>query len=231
MSHKKMSKQSMIKVSPFQIKDCALIAIATGKKAQNLRELKEQLTSIATDSIYYHFWGSLLRPRFDDPVYHNDFAIWAAKHLHDEILAERLAVIDPKEYESIEKLRHELIDTIDERLDEVDYPLWSSRDRQFEFICSQIVIFNTHNTVSRPAEFLNLFPAMSVGSIFYHFVDARRRTPNGIDDFRNWFLNFGKEYLHLCDRIAEIDPYFSSLMELRNQLHTVFLEFFRGGNF
>ena len=35
MSHKKMSLQFMIKVSTFQIKDCALIAIATGKKAHN----------------------------------------------------------------------------------------------------------------------------------------------------------------------------------------------------
>ena len=219
-----------MQVSPFEIKDCALIAIATGKKAQNLRELKEQLTTIPPDSLHYHFWGSLLRPRFDDPVYHNDFAIWAAQHLHDEILAERLAVIDPKEYKSIEELRHELIDTIEDRLDEVDYPLWSNRDRQFEFIRSQIVIFNTHHTVLQPADFMSLFPKMSVGSIFYHFVDARRRTPHGIDDFRNWILNFGAKYHILCKMIAEIDPYFSSLVELREQLHQVFQEFFRGGN-
>jgi len=224
-----MTQNPGLKVSPFEIKDCALIAIATGKKAQNLRELKEQLSTIATDSLYYHFWGSLLRPRFDDPVYHNDFAIWAAQHLHDEILAERLAVIDPKEFGTIDDLRFELIETIEERLDEVDYPLWSRRDRQFEFIRSQIVIFNTRQKVAKPGEFKKLFPTLSSGSIFYHFVDARRRTPRGIDDFQNWIYNFGQKYHPLCEKISQIDPYFSSLIMLRDQLHQTFLEFFKGG--
>jgi hypothetical protein len=217
-------------VTPFEIKDCALIALATGKKSQNLRQLKEQLTTIEPDSLYYHFWGTLLRPRFDDPVYHNDFAIWAAQHLHDDILAERLAVIDPKEFGTIEDLRHELIESIEERLDEVDYPLWSKRDRQFEFIRSQIVIFNTKHTVAKPDEFTRLFPTISAGTVFYHFVDARRRTPNGIDDFQNWLLNFDRNYDILCKMISEIDPYFSSLLQLRDQLYRVFLEFFGGGH-
>lgn len=58
-----------------KIKDCSLIGVATGRKAANLRELCAVLEEIEMSCIYYHFWGGLLRPRFDDPEHFNDFAI------------------------------------------------------------------------------------------------------------------------------------------------------------
>lgn len=214
-------------VSPFEIKDCALIALATGKRAQNLRELREHLNTISSDSIYYHFWGTLLRPRFDDPEYHNDFSIWAAHDLHDKILAERLAIIDPTEYRSLDELRYEIIEVIEERLDQVDYPIWAKSGAQFEFISSQIVIFNTNQTIAEPKEFVRVLPQMSVGSIFYHFIDSRRRTPDATDDFQNWLTNFGSKYDLLIQQIREIDPYFSPLTELRIELTEVFKNHFQ----
>ncbi len=40
---------------PFFIKDCALVTIATGKKAQNLKEMREHLLNIHLGSVYHHF--------------------------------------------------------------------------------------------------------------------------------------------------------------------------------
>jgi hypothetical protein len=224
-----MKPNSSVEVKSFEIKDCTLIALATGIRAQNLRELKEQLSYIQPDSIYYHFWGSLLRPRFDDPEYHNDFALWAAHQLHDPILAERLAVIDPSEYSSIRELREELLEIMEARLDEVEFPLYSRRDNQFEFIRSQIVIFNTKMQLKKPSEFRKILPGFSAGSIFYHFIDARRRTDTNVDDLQNWLSNFGDKYNDLCQSISEIDPYFSSLTKLREQLVNVFQSYFEEG--
>jgi hypothetical protein len=169
-----------------------------------------------------------LRPRFDDPEYHNDFAIWAAHSLHDKILAERLAVIGPTEFKTLEDLRYELIEIIEERLDEIDYPLWARRDSQFEFIRSQIVIFNTQRRVYQPSDFVEAVPKMSVGTIFYHFIDSRRRLTTSIDDFHNWLMNFGEEYQDLRQQLCEIDPYFSPLTKLRTELATLFSSFFKG---
>lgn len=222
-----MTNSKRFKATPFEIKDCALIALASGKKVQNLREMRDVLASVTTDSIYYHFWGGLLRPRFDNPEYHNDFAIWAAHSLHDKIIAERLAIMDPTEFNTLEDLRKELIDLIEERLDEVDYPIWAKRDDQFEFIYSQIVIFNTKKIVTKPHEIIKVLPNLSVGSIFYHFIDARRRLNNSLDDFQNWLFNFGNEYKQLCHHIAEIDPYFVPLTKLRQELTDVFNGFFK----
>lgn len=211
----------------FAIKDCALAAIATGKRAQNLRELRNSIVEIHPGSIYYHFWGGLLRPRFDDPEYNNDFAWWARHGLHDTRLAERLGVIDPTDYHDLEKLRQELVGVVEERLDETEWVPWSRSDKQFHFIRSQIVVFDTHKRIESPRELAKAVPIMSVGSIFYHFIDARRRTENSVNDFEAWLTGFGTEFEDLRRNIAEIDPYFVSLSELREQLAYLFNHYFK----
>jgi hypothetical protein len=216
-----------LKNEPFYLKDCTLIALATGKRAQNLRELRELLRDIDSNSIYYHFWGGLLRPRFDNPEYHNDFAIWAANSLHNKNLAERLAVIDPMTFQTLDDLREELIDVIEENLNETEFPTWSKRDDQFEFIRFQLVIFNTKTIVETPKDLVTLLPNISVGSIFFHFIDGRRRNADSLDDFQNWLSNCGEEYIGLRREINKIDPYFASLSQLRSQLTEVFSTYFQ----
>ena len=209
-------------VEPFALKDCALIAIATGKQAQNLRELRDRLEVVHPGCIYHHFWGGLMQARFDDPEYPNDFAAWAWRSLHDAYLAERLTLIDPTHFKSLEDLRSELIEVIEERLDEIEYIAWSKASQRFHFIRSQIVLFDTGIRVNEPEEFLRIVPQMPLGSIFYHFIDARARTPDGINDFSRWLLSFGLEYSNLAEHLASIDPYFSTLTELRNELSMTF---------
>ena len=215
------------KIGPFAVKDCALAAISTGKRAQNLKELRDQLLTIHPGAVYYHFWGGLLRPRFDDPEYNNDFASWARHGLHDVILAERLGIIDPADYEDLEALRQEIIDVLEERMDETEYLPWSKRDRQFHFIRAQTVVFDTNRRIQKPEELPEIMPQLSVSSIYYHFIDARWRPPFGMDDFRSWLEQFNNGYKDLCADLAGVDPYFSGLMELRRQLSLLFNNYFR----
>ena len=82
--------------APFSVRDCALVAIATGLRAQSLREFRDALLQAPQESVYYHFWGRLLRPRFDDTEFHNDFATWAAIQAAGPGSGERSsAVLDP----------------------------------------------------------------------------------------------------------------------------------------
>jgi DNA-binding transcriptional regulator/RsmH inhibitor MraZ len=208
--------------NPFEVKDCALLAISTGLRAQNLREFKDHLETVEEGCIYYHFWGGLLRPSFDNPEFPNDFAEWALNALHDVVLAERLAVIVPSQYESLEVMRRELLDVVEERLDEVDQLAWTARDQQFHFVHSQIVIFDTKRRIADPNEFKDAIAKMSNSSLFYHFIDARRRTQDERDDFTVWLSAFGDTHQDLIDRLALIDPYFSSLTQLRKLLVPIF---------
>ncbi len=216
--------------NPFVVKDCALIQIATGVKVQTLRELKKELLTIDEDSIYYHFWGSLLTPRFREPEFGNDFASWAFHALHDRSLAERLSVIDPLQYSDIQSLRLALLDVIDERLDEVEVVPFSSSDQQFNFVKCQIVVFNTQKLIDKPEELGEAIMSFSSGSIFYHFIDARRRTKGNIDDFRAWLKMFGDRYKKLSTLISQIDPYFTTLLELRELLAQTFNDYFKMRN-
>jgi hypothetical protein len=104
--------------------------------------------------------------------------------------------------------------------------LWARLDEQFYFKRSQIVVFDTSRRITEPKELSTVLPSLSQGSIFYHFIDARRRTPEGLDDFRAWLTGFGDTYADLCYLIANIDPYFTTLAELRQKLSELFKSYF-----
>jgi hypothetical protein len=211
-------------LEPFTVKDCALIAIATGKKAQNLKELRDGLLTVPLDCIYYHFWGGLLHSRFEEPEYNNDFAAFAAHVLHDQTLAERLAVLDPIHFDTMDALRAELIDLIDARLDEIREPAWVDPENQFHFVRSQIVVFDTNKRFDSPLDLAKFLPQATPSSIFYHFIDARRRVAEGIDDFRLWLQGIDGEWTPLIEAIKAIDPYFMPLQALRDQIAQVFID-------
>lgn len=117
---------------PFAVLDCALIAIATGQKAHDLRELRDRLITMSDPGImYYHFWDALLRPRFVDPEYQNDFAAWVWHDLHDRRLAERLSILNPADYRLMDDLRHKMIEVIEERMDEEDFMFYPDADHPF----------------------------------------------------------------------------------------------------
>jgi Family of unknown function (DUF5752) len=217
----------------FNIKDCALIAIATGRRAQNLREMRDILQTIDDGSIYYHFWGSRLQPNFDDPEYQNDFAAWAHHSLRDGKAAEQLGSLDPTDFNTTNDLRQELIEVIEERLAEEEHVSSVQYDLQFNFMTSQIVVFDTHKSITRPEELLATVPNMSLSSLFYHLIDARRRTVDSSDDFRAWLSGYGSqfadEYVELSQAIADLDPFFSTLQELRSELTDILSGYFRKG--
>ena len=215
--------------SQFSLKDCVLIAIATGKRAGNLKELRDHILTIGTDSIYYHFWGGLLQPRFEEREYNNDFAGWVRHALHDTKLAEQLSMLDPTPATDLEQLRLWLLEYVEDRLEESEYLQWARADSQFEFIRSQIVVFDTHTRVATARELADAVPNMSPSSVFYHFIDARRRTEDRSDDFRAWLLGVGKDAEPLVDRLAAIDPYYYTLTELRAELASAFQKHFQGG--
>ncbi len=215
---------------PFHVRDCALVMMSTGCKAQNLREFRDCLLRVHEGSVYHHFWGRFLESHFDEPEYNNDFAAWVYHGLHEKDLAERLSVIDPTEFDDIESLRQEVVERIEDRLDQNEFISWARADEQFHFVRSQIVVFDTGIFLEDPSDLPNIVPEMSLGSIFYHFIDARKRTEDRSDDFSAWLVGWGDKYNDLRQEIMALDPYFSSLKELRWMLTERLENYFSGGN-
>jgi hypothetical protein len=211
--------------APFVVKNCTFIPLSTGRHARNLPELSRHLREVEIGSIYQHFWGGRLRPQFDEPEYQNDFAGWVRRSLHDQALSERLGILDPTGYATLELLREEMVDIIEERLAQNDYLNWLQADGVFSFLRAQIVVFDTHLKLPDLKAIRNAIPTMPTGAIYYHFIDARRRPPYGSDDFSAWLSTFGDRFEPLRARLARVEPYFASLTELRDRLTTVFHDY------
>jgi hypothetical protein len=202
--------------------DCAPVFIATGISAFTLRELIESLRGVHLGSLQHHFWGRLLRPVIDESEYSNDFAAWAGRELGDKVLAERLSVVYPTDFTEVEALQQGIIDIIEERLDEDILSHTATARQPFHFLRSQLVVFDTGTRIGDPSELADAVKVMSEGSIFYHFIEARRRTGNRCDDFSAWFESKAGDYRQLCTDLTAIDPYFSSLREIRIRLENLF---------
>jgi len=207
------------RMSPFEIKDCALLRQMSGlPPAVNLRELRERIAACSPDVLYHHFCDTQLAPSTDYPDYRNDFAIWARRRLGDQIVAERLGMIDPYVFPSMEELRQVTLDIIDERLSEAFMVPWARPGHEFYFMQAVTVVFDTGKRVTRPDELASAISLMANGSIYFHVLEARRRNPMGVDDFSAWLQGLEGDWERYMKAIREIDVTFHTLAEVKSEL-------------
>jgi hypothetical protein len=108
-----------------------------------------------------------------------------------------------------------MLEIVETRLGEVELIPWAKREERFHFVRATIVVFATKHQVQKPEELVTLFPTLTRGSIFYHLIDARRRTPDRTNDFSEWLKQFGDKYKKLQEELNRVDPYFISLVSLQ----------------
>ena len=186
--------------------------------AVNLRELRERVSTCPVECLYHHFCETLVRPTFDDPEFRNDFAVWASRHLRDRVLAERLGIINPYVFWDMGPLRERVVEIVDERLSEVPYIPWVPKGEECRFMRAVTIVFDTGVELKLPKDLAKQLPSMSLSTIYYHFVEARRRTPDRTDDFTAWLAGLEKKPEELIRTLARIDFHFLSLSELKDVL-------------
>jgi len=206
-------------MTPFVVMDCVLLTRMSGlPEAASLRELRERIAVCGVNVLYHHFHETLLRPSFDYPDYHNDFAVWARLQLSDPVLAERFGVLDPYSFSSLEELRSAMLDIIDERINAIPVARAVSRGGEFYFFEADTVVFDTGDRISALSELAPAVARMTTGSVFFHFIEAQRREPIGMDDFSAWLLRFGDETQACRNALQSIDTGFLTLSELRKEI-------------
>lgn len=208
-------------MTPFEVKDCALLSRMSGlPPAFNLRELRERIAVCGENVLFHHYCETTLRATFDNPDYRNDFAVWSKLYLGDRVLAERLGILDPYSFPSLAELRAATLEVIDERLGESTMIPWARPGDELFFMEATTVVFDTGMRISHPGELAASIGAMTAGSVYFHFLEARRRPPVGKDDFTAWLLeNFNDEKSRAyIEAMGRIDFYFHTLPHLRREL-------------
>jgi len=207
-------------MKPFVVMDCVLLTRMSGlPEAASLRELRERLAVCGENVLYHHFYETLLRPSFVYPDYHNDFAVWAKLQLADHVLAERFGVLDPYAFSTMEELRGVMLDIVDDRLNSLPYSPSVAKGAEFYFFEATTVVFDTADRICTLDELAPSIRRMTTGSIFFHFIEARRREPLAVDDFSAWLVQFGDQGSAFRDALQGIDFSFLTLAELRDEIH------------
>lgn len=122
------------------------------------------------------------------------------------------------EYRSLEQLRQHVLDVIEDRLAESPFVPSAAPGHEFFFLASKMVILDTGMRARLPSELAARVPRIPTGSVYYHFVEGRRRPPPMVDDFSAWLAGWGSEYERCRASIAAIDYHLWSLTEMRNPL-------------
>jgi hypothetical protein len=201
-------------MEPFQFIGCVELRQALDHRARDERELLDRLEDVPPGSVFYHTHGYFLRHRPITTAYGNDFAAWVAGQVRDQVLAERLAVINPFEMAGLEELREELISVIHDHLLHVASVPRVEFGEVFHFQQSHIVEVPLGPVASTLAEFRAGLSEVDASAIYFHMVEARARLGRRSGDFAEW-IRTGLALPALAERIERIDAYMTSLERVR----------------
>ena len=202
---------------PFGFVACLELREFVGSRAEDERQLADLIEQAPLDSIYYHTHAFFLRHKFLAGIYPNDFATWVAVHLRDQVLGERLAMVDPAEFDNLETLRDELFAVIDDHLRQLQVVPRIVSAEPFDFVRSRIVEIPTGVAVRTLDEFRQALLEVDSSAIYFHVVEARVRLGRGQNDFAAW-LEHGLGLKSLAARVRALNPYGGSLERTRARL-------------
>ena len=199
---------------PFVFTGCVELRQALDHRATDERELLERLEEVPAGSVFYHTHGYFLRHRPITTAYGNDFAAWVASHVRDQVLAERLAVINPFEMDSLEELREELMSVVHDHLLRLSTIPRVEFGDAFHFQQSHIVEVPLGPAVTTLLEFRAGLADVDASAIYFHMVEARARLGRRAGDFAEW-IRTCLGIPELAERIERLDTYMTSLERVR----------------
>jgi hypothetical protein len=200
--------------TPFVFTGCVELRQTLNLRAQDERELMDRLEEAPVAAILFHTYGYFLRHRPMTMAYGNDFAAWVATQVRDQVLAERLAVVNPFEFDSLESLREELTTVVNDHLLRLSSVPRTEFGEPFYFQQSDVVQVPLGPGVTTLAEFRNALADVDASAIYFHMIEARARLGRRADDFSEW-IRSSLGLPALADRITRIDAYMTSLERVR----------------
>lgn len=193
------------------------VALYTPWRADSLRSLLECLQRVSGASVFYHFFHALRRRHFTTFEYRNDFARWVALNLHEPSLAERLAAIDPLEFGSVRATRERLIQYLRDAVGQSESSVRVREGEEFRFVTLKSFVYPIGLEARTPCELARGIEQAGMGSLFFHFIEARLRMDRPGNDYSLW-LEEGLQEQALAEEISRLTPYAYSFPELQSKI-------------
>ncbi|MFQ5989368.1 MAG: DUF5752 family protein [Candidatus Methylomirabilales bacterium] len=213
---------------PFEFVGCTELREILGIKAEDEVQLLDLLEEVPIESIYYHTHEYFLRHQYLMGPYPNDFATWVATQVRDRVLGERLGVIDPYEFETLEDLREAIITVMEDHLSKMHSVPRVDDGEPFYFMLSRLVEVPTGTVVRTLQELRDGIATVDASAIYFHFYAARIRRNQRDSDFTIW-AEEGLKMPELAQHLRTINPYIFSLEQLRGRLVGICDTFLNGG--
>lgn len=203
--------------TPFRFLGCIELQEILGHRARDERELMELLEQVPLGSVYYHTHSVFLRqPRITE-ARPNDFATWVAVQVRDQVLAERLSVVDPFELPDLERLREELVSTIEDHIATLHPVPRVVFGESFFFVQSHVVEVPLGLEARTLEEFYRHVMDVDASAVYFHTLEARVRRGRRRGDFAEW-LDAELGLTRLAEDVARINPYLGGLDRIRTEL-------------
>ena len=202
---------------PFTFVGCLELREILGRRARDERELMEELEQIPAASVYYHTQSIFLRHPRIAGAYPNDFANWVATQIRDQVLAERLAVVDPYMFGSVEELREELVSIVDSHISALNPVPRVVFGDPFFFVQSHVREVPTGLEARTLPDFRRCLAEVDISAVYLHALHTRVRGDMAGGDFALWI---GQELRRdsLAAAIGRINPYLGGLEEIRREM-------------
>jgi hypothetical protein len=210
-----------ISAEPFALYDCSLARYAVGRSCTNLRELLDAIRTVPEMVLEHHMMRCALDDHFDLYEFPNDLARWCWEALGDQMLAEKLSLLDPYDQPSIAAVRATLVNTIEERQWEMEQTRDCRPGLELHLVGSRLVAYDTGERFPTPAALSEALPRLSARSFYYHVHAAHRRNQPPSDDFSAWLEGIGAERCVVA-RLRKINFYVLNLSQLRHEFTEAF---------
>lgn len=200
--------------SPFVFFGCIELREILGLRARDERELMEVLERVPLGSVYYHTHSVFLRHHQMTAAYPNDFANWVAFQVRDQVLGERLGVVDPFAFRSLEELREEFVSIIDHHIATLHPVPRVVFGDPFFFVQSHVIKVPAGLEAQTLGEFRRCLAEVEASSIYFHALESKIRRGHPHGDFAEW-IGGTLGLQPLAEEVARLNPYLGGLEEIR----------------
>lgn len=199
---------------PFDFFTVAHVTRIGNQVAWTLEDLLSGIDTCGDNSIFHHTFQTLGTHHFLTEGFSNDFAQWTLAAANRDTLAEQLAALDVRDYQSIAGLRADLARVLRDYCQENPQIVKQRALEPFYFCESVEVTLALGKHAKTLQEFRDCLLSLSHSAFYFHFISSRLRLQLKTNDFSLW-INDSLKLPQLASSFNRIDIYTNTLDSAR----------------